>query len=146
MNTPISYPKTKRIDLVERIGLPSRRGNRYFFTKNDGLQNQAVLYVADNLNAEPRVLLDPNTLSEDGTVALSGVSVTEDGSLMAYATSSGGSDWTEWFVRDVTTGENRTDHWDAVRLKQRVNFNRVEPTTPIRKRDIDDPAGGLEVG
>jgi prolyl oligopeptidase len=93
----------------ERFSLPSHRGKRYFFTKNDGLQNQAVLYVTEGLDAEPQVLLDPNGLSEDGTVALSGVSVTDDGKLMAYSTSSGGSDWQEWFVRDIDAGKDLED-------------------------------------
>src|SRR5919107_862340 len=68
----------------ERYGTPSRQGSRYVYTKNNGLQNQSVLYVSDTLEGEPRVLLDPNTLSSDGTVALSGVAFTDDGSLMAY--------------------------------------------------------------
>ncbi len=90
-------------------GLPYERGGRYFFTRNSGLQNQSVLYTADALDADPRVLLDPNTLSADGTVALASYSVSKDGSKIAYATSSGGSDWREWRVRDVATGADRTD-------------------------------------
>jgi prolyl oligopeptidase len=93
----------------ERFGLPVKRGDRYFFTRNDGLQNQAVLYVADSLDGEPRVLLDPNKLSEDGTVALAGWTPSEDGKLLAYGLAGAGSDWREWKVRDVATGNDLPD-------------------------------------
>ena len=93
----------------ERYGVPFKQGGRYFFTKNDGLQNQAVLYVTETLEAAPRVLLDPNKLSADGTVALSGYSISEDGNFMAYGLSAAGSDWQEWQVRDVRTGADLAD-------------------------------------
>ncbi|MBB6053163.1 prolyl oligopeptidase [Armatimonas rosea] len=93
----------------ERFGLPSHHGSRYFYSRNDGLQNQAVQYVAESLDAEPRVLLDPNMLSTDGTVALAGMSVSEDGNLLAYSIARSGSDWQEWHVRDVTTGKDLAD-------------------------------------
>ncbi|GAB4299952.1 MAG: prolyl oligopeptidase family serine peptidase [Oscillatoriaceae cyanobacterium] len=93
----------------ERYGIPFKEGNRYFYFKNDGLQNQSVLYVLDSPDAEPRVLLDPNLLSEDGTVALTSTSISDDGNLMAYGISISGSDWQEWKVLDVTTGENHPD-------------------------------------
>jgi prolyl oligopeptidase len=85
---------------------------RAFFWKNDGLQNQAVLYVVDDADPSkgaPRVLLDPNTLSSDGTVALSGMSISDDGKLLAYGLSTGGSDWVEWHVRDIKTGADKSD-------------------------------------
>ncbi len=94
----------------ERYSAPSKYGGRYFFSKNDGLQNQAVLYVAEALDAAPRVLLDPNTLSPDGTVALSGAAISEDGNLLAYGLATAGSDWQEWKVRDVRTGQDLSDH------------------------------------
>ena len=94
----------------EKYGTPWKRGGRYFFFKNDGLQNQSVLYTMESLDAEPRVLLDPNLLSPDGTVALSGLSLTEDGRRMAYGLSASGSDWQEWRVRDVETAADRDDH------------------------------------
>jgi len=94
----------------ERYGVPFKEGAHYFFTKNDGLQNQSVLYTLTSLDAEPRVLLDPNKLSTDGTVALSGLVVSDDGKRLAYGTSSGGSDWQEWKVRDVETGADLNDH------------------------------------
>ncbi|MCL1471159.1 prolyl oligopeptidase family serine peptidase [Argonema antarcticum] len=93
----------------EKYSIPFKEGNRYFYFKNDGLQNQSVLYTLTSLDAEPRLLLDPNKLSEDGTVALSGIAICEDGNLMAYGLSSSGSDWQEWKVRDVETGEDRRD-------------------------------------
>ncbi|GIV02256.1 MAG: prolyl endopeptidase [Fimbriimonadales bacterium] len=94
----------------ERYGIPFKEGGRYFFTKNDGLQNQSVLYWAESLDAKPKVLLDPNKLSKDGTVALSGIAVSPDGKYLAYGTSSGGSDWQEWHVREVASGKDLKDH------------------------------------
>ncbi len=88
----------------ERFGIPAKEGGLYFFTRNSGLQNQAVLYVASSLDAEPRILLDPNTLSKDGTIALGSWSPSPDGKYLAYATQSGGSDWLEWKIRDVESG------------------------------------------
>ncbi|WNG39221.1 S9 family peptidase [Archangium violaceum] len=93
----------------EKYGLPSREGSRYFFSRNNGLQNQFVLFTADSLGAEPRVLLDPNTLSADGTVALAGTDITQDGNLLAYGVASAGSDWKEIRVRDVRTGKDLPD-------------------------------------
>jgi len=93
----------------EKFGVPHREGKRYFFSKNDGLQNQSVLYTVDSLNDPPRVLLDPNQLSSDGTIALAGYSITDDGNLMAYGLSASGSDWMEWKVRDVATGKDLPD-------------------------------------
>lgn len=89
---------------------PFKEGGRYFYYKNDGLQNQNVLYVTDTLEGAPRVLLDPNTLSKDGTVALSGLAISHDGKLMAYSLSSSGSDWQEWKVRDIASGKDLDDH------------------------------------
>ncbi|HKS36394.1 MAG TPA: prolyl oligopeptidase family serine peptidase, partial [Verrucomicrobiae bacterium] len=88
----------------------------YFFTRNDGLQNQSVLYTMASLDADPAVLLDPNKLSADGTVALKGYTITEDGNLMAYGLSSAGSDWEEWKVRDVRTGQELSDHLKWVKF------------------------------
>lgn len=100
----------------ERYGLPNKEGGKYFITRNDGLQNQSVLYVMDRLDGEARVLLDPNTLSSDGTVALSGTAVSPDGKYLAYGTSSGGSDWQEWRVRDIATGQDLPDKLSWVKF------------------------------
>ncbi|MEG4247090.1 prolyl oligopeptidase family serine peptidase [Microcoleus sp. Pol10D4] len=94
----------------EKYGIPFKEGSRYFYYKNDGLQNQSVLYTLTSLESEPKVLIDPNTLSEDGTVALGGVAISEDGKYMAYGLSTSGSDWQEWKVREVATGEDLSDH------------------------------------
>jgi prolyl oligopeptidase len=94
----------------EKYSIPFKEGTRYFYFKNDGLQNQSVLYTLTSLDAEPQVLLDPNKLSEDGTVALSGLSISEDGKLLAYGLSTSGSDWQEWKVRDVETSKDLEDH------------------------------------
>src|SRR3954468_6054265 len=93
----------------ERFTVPGQQGGRYFYQHNNGLQNQNVLLVAESLNAEPRLLLDPNTLSSDGTVALAGEAITDDGKLMAYGTAASGSDWEEWHVRDVDSGKDLPD-------------------------------------
>jgi len=93
----------------ERYGIPFKRGERYFFTRNDGLQNQATLYWLETLDGEPQLLLDPNRLSDDGTVALNGHAISQDGTLLAYALSSSGSDWMEWRVREIGTGRDRED-------------------------------------
>lgn len=93
----------------EKFGIPSKEGGRYFFTRNDGLQQQAVLYSVKALKDAPSVALDPNTLSKDGTVALTGTAVSRDGKYLAYGTAGAGSDWQEWRVRDLTTGKDLAD-------------------------------------
>ncbi len=100
----------------ERVGLPEEQGDRWFFTANSGLQNQSVLYTAESLDGEPQVLLDPNTFSQDGTVALAKWQPSEDGKLLAYATSGGGSDWLEIRVRDIATGKDLPDHLKWVKF------------------------------
>ncbi|HEY9772983.1 MAG TPA: prolyl oligopeptidase family serine peptidase [Planktothrix sp.] len=94
----------------ERCGVPSKFGKNLFYSKNDGLQNQNVLYVKDLARQNARVLLDPNTLSKDGTVALSTYNSTDDGTLIAYGLSASGSDWEDWYVKDVSTGKDLSDH------------------------------------
>ena len=109
---PEREPIRKRLTELwnyERYTVPIQHGGRYFFTRNDGLQNQNVLYRVDTPGGEPRLVLDPNTLSQDGTIAMTGWSVSEDGKRLAYGHSSGGSDWQEWRVRDVETGRDLPD-------------------------------------
>jgi len=109
---PLRAPLKARLTALydfERYGVPFKQGGRYFFSKNNGLQNQSVLHVAASLDATPRVLLDPNTLSADGTVALKGYAVSDDGAHIAYGLSSAGSDWEEWRIRDVATGQDTAD-------------------------------------
>ncbi len=93
----------------ERFGVPFKEGTLYFFTRNDGLQDQDVVLVAEALDAEPRVLIDPNTFSDDATVALAGMSVSPDGRYVAYATSDGGTDWNTWHVKEVASGRELPD-------------------------------------
>ena len=93
----------------ERYTVPSQHGGRYFFQHNTGLQQQNVLLVAESIHGEPRVLLDPNLLSSDGTVALAGAEISDDGKLMAYGLATSGSDWNEWHVRDIDTGKDLSD-------------------------------------
>ncbi|MBI3132146.1 MAG: S9 family peptidase [Acidobacteria bacterium] len=93
----------------EKFSAPFRRGKRYFYSHNTGLQNQFVLMVTEDPRAPGRVLLDPNALSGDGTIALNGMAMTEDGRFMAYALSVAGSDWLTWHVKDVETGLDLTD-------------------------------------
>ncbi len=100
----------------EKFGTPFKMGDRYFYFKNDGLQNQSILYTLPSLDAEPQLLLDPNGLSEDGTVALSNFAISEDARFMAYGLSSSGSDWQEWQVRSVETGEDLPDHLKWVKF------------------------------
>lgn len=101
--------RLSRVWNYERYGVPSRHGPWTVFSKNDGLQNQAVIYKTTSLTASPEVLLDPNTLSPEGTVALTGLSVSEDGRHLAYATSASGSDWMEWRVREVASANDLED-------------------------------------
>lgn len=116
----------------EKYGIPFKQGGeqndepkdnpkndstqRYFYFKNDGLQNQSVLYTLRALTDQPTVLLDPNTLSADGTVALSGLSVSQNGKLLAYGLSTSGSDWQTWKVRDVETGKDLPDQINWVKF------------------------------
>ncbi len=92
-----------------KVGVPLERAGRWFQMRNTGLQNQSVLYVSDSPDAEGVVVIDPNTLSEDGTVSLTSLAVSEDGLKVAYALSEDGSDWRTWRVRDVAGGRDDPD-------------------------------------
>ena len=106
----------------ERFTLPVKRGGRYFYTRNDGLQNQNAVFVLEQLDGEPRLLLDPNTFSSDGTIALANWVPSEDGKLLAYGLAHAGSDWQEWHVMEIDSGRQWSDH-----LKW-VKFSRVSWT------------------
>ncbi len=110
--------KNRLTELMDypKYGSPSKHNGKYYFFKNDGLQNQSVLFELDHLDAEPKVLLDPNKLSNDGTVALSGLSISNDGKYMAYSISKSGSDWTEIFVMDIAGRTMLSDHIEWVKF------------------------------
>lgn len=93
----------------EKMSAPYRKGDRYFFSRNNGMQNQSVLFMKEGLNAPEKQIIDPNTLSKDGTISLSGSSVSKDGKYMAYSISRGGSDWNEFYVLDIATGKQLSD-------------------------------------
>ena len=93
----------------ERFSVPFKEGGRYFYSRNDGLQNQSVLYTMQTLADVPRLLLDPNTLAADGTVALADLAVSPTGKYLAYSTAASGSDWNEIHVRDIDSGKDIED-------------------------------------
>jgi prolyl oligopeptidase len=108
LTTPLAARLTELWD-YEKFSAPSKRGGHYFFSKNDGLQNQSVLYVQEALDGEPRVLLDPNVLSDDGTTALSGGAISPNGKFLAYGLSVHGSDQQEFRIRKVNIGADFTE-------------------------------------
>ncbi|MCD4735510.1 MAG: prolyl oligopeptidase family serine peptidase [Bacteroidales bacterium] len=99
-----------------KYGVPFKEGKNYFFFKNDGLQNQSVLYIRETLDAEPKVFLDPNAFSEDGTIALSNLSFCKEGRYMAYSIAKSGSDWNEIFVMEVASQNKLDDHLEWVKF------------------------------
>jgi prolyl oligopeptidase len=112
-NIPFRQNINKRLHELwnyERYSTPWRKGNYYFYFKNDGMQNQSVLYVKEGLDAEPRILLDPNEMSEQGVISITMLGVSGNARYLAYGLSTGGSDWTEIYVMDLQTGQNLKDH------------------------------------
>ena len=123
----------------ERYTLPVKRGGRYFYTRNDGLQNQNAVYLLARLDGVPRLLLDPNSFSTDGTIALANWVPSDDGKLLAYGLAHAGSDWQEWHVLEVDSGRTLADHvkW--------VKFSRVSWTPDnagFYYSRYDEPAAG----
>jgi prolyl oligopeptidase len=108
--------RLKEVWNFPKYSTPFKKGKRYYFYKNDGVQNQSVLYFLDSLNSEPKILLDPNTFSEDGTVALTNFAVSKDGNFAAYGISKAGSDWKEFFVMDLVTGKKLNDHLKNIKF------------------------------
>jgi prolyl oligopeptidase len=109
---PQREPIRKRITELwnyEKFSTPSKRGGRYFYYKNDGLQNQEVLYVQPSLESPAEVLIDPNTWSKDGTVALSGTAVSDDGRYIAYGVAGAGSDWRTWKIMEIDSRQILSD-------------------------------------
>jgi prolyl oligopeptidase len=99
-----------------KLTVPFKKGDWIFFQKNDGMQNQSVIYVQKGISGEPRVLLDPNSLSADGTVAVSDLSVSHDGKYMAYTINKAGSDWAEFNVLDIASGKKLPDVLEWVKF------------------------------
>jgi prolyl oligopeptidase len=132
-----------------KYGIPSRSGASYIWSKNDGLQNQSVLYVQEGLEGIPRVLVDPNKLSADGTVRLMAGEASRDGRYFAYYLSSGGSDWMEGRVLEVATGESLEDHLQWLKVTGLAWFadgffySRYQP--PADGRDLSSRNDGHQV-
>ncbi|WP_202799992.1 prolyl oligopeptidase family serine peptidase [Schlesneria paludicola] len=102
----------------EKYGVPFKAGDNYFYFKNDGLQNQAALYKQTTLDAESTVLIDPNTWTKDGTVALGAISFSDDGRYVAYSVAESGSDWNTWRILEVATGRLLTDELKWVKFSE----------------------------
>ncbi len=100
----------------EKLSAPFKVGGKYFFSRNDGLQNQSVLFVQDALDAPPKLVMDPNTWSKDGTVALAGLAVSDDAKFIAYGTAAAGSDWNTWKVFDLAAGKDLADELKWVKF------------------------------
>jgi len=137
---PTREPIRQRLTTLwnyERYGQPHKKGGRYFYSRNDGLQNQSAVFVADKLDALPRLLFDPNTLATDGTIALKNWTVSDDGKLMAFGLAGAGSDWEEWGVLEVDTGRILPD-----KLKW-VKFSRVSWTHGPKQGDKEGAGTGF---
>lgn len=142
---PSREPMRKRLEQLwnyERFSLPEKEGSTYFYSHNNGLQNQSLLYVSESLGEERRLLLDPNTLSEDGTVALGGYQASDDGKLLAYSLADGGSDWRTWKVRNVETGKD-TD--DEIRWSKFSGIAWLPDQSGFFYARYDAPADGAEL-
>jgi prolyl oligopeptidase len=134
-----------------KFGVPFERGGRWFQTRNSGLQSQSVLYVSQEAGEEGRVLLDPNLLSTDGTAALTGLQVSRDGKLAAYAVSESGSDWMTWHVRDVESGQDLPDQveWSKFSLaawtRDSAGFYYSGLDRPVAGGEFREESRGLSV-
>ena len=121
----------------EKFGSPFKAGGRYYYMHNTGLQNQFVLFTMDSLDAEPRVLLDPNTWSEDGTVALQGMAFSDDGKHLAYGVQDGGSDWRKWQFMEIESGKHtrrRTEVGQVLRVSTGPRMARASFTVATTSR------------
>lgn len=116
---PYRKPLIERLSKLwdyEKYSSPFKEGDKYYYFKNDGLQNQSVLYTTDDPGKDGTVLLDPNTFSEEGTSSLAGLSISKDGKYMAYLISEGGSDWRKAKVMNLETGEILSDELDWIKF------------------------------
>lgn len=126
----------------ERYSAPSKVGSKYIYTRNDGLQNQSVLYIADSITDPGKVFFDPNKLAADGTAALNGSSFTDDGTLWAYGVARSGSDRTEWRVMNVATGEHLSD---ALRPNRQGGISWLKDNSGFFYSRFPDAADGAEL-
>lgn len=108
--------RLEQIYNYQKISMPTKRSGRYFWYKRDGMQNQSVMYYSDTLGGQEVELLDPNKLSDDGTAALSVVSVSKDGRYVGYGIARAGSDWNELYVKEIATGKTLDDHIEWVKF------------------------------
>ena len=115
-NRQAAKERIEKLWNYEKFGTPFKKGGKYYFYKNDGLQNQSVLYVQNELNSPPSVIIDPNNLSKEGTVALGGISFNKEGDKMAYQLAKAGSDWQTIYVKDLKTGETLKETLDWVKF------------------------------
>lgn len=127
----------------ERYRTPLKYGNRYFLQRNDGLQNQSVLYTMQSLEADPEVLLDPNCLSEDGTIALQDIAISHQAEYLAYGLSTAGSDWMEWRVRRIASKEDLGDRIQWVKFSG-VAWRKDSQGFFYSRYDEPDAADSLE--
>lgn len=142
--------RLKQLWTYERFGVPRREGGKYFYLRNDGTQDQSVLYVADSLEAAPRVLVDPNGNRDDATIALSQWEPSPDGQLLAYALSDGGTDWVTWHFRRVSDGTDLpvilkySKFWPVswARDSSGVYYDKY----PLKKNQAADDARGDDTG
>jgi prolyl oligopeptidase len=142
--------RLKQLWTYERFGVPRREGGRYFYLRNDGTQDQSVLYVADSLNAKARVLVDPNGKRDDATIALSQWEPSPNGEVLAYALSDGGTDWNTWHFRRVADGTDLpvilkySKFWNVswARDSSGVYYSRY----PLKANQAADDARGDDAG
>jgi len=125
-----------------KLTVPFKKGDWVFFQKNEGMQNQSVVYVQKGLSGEPRVLLDPNTLSADGTVAVGDLSVSHDGKYMAYSLNKAGSDWAEFNVIEIATGKTLPDKIEWVKFSgaswQGDGFYYSRYDAPVKGKELSN--------
>ncbi len=139
-NRQAAKERIEKLWNYEKFGAPFKKGDKFYFYKNDGLQNQSVLYVQNDLNAPPSVIIDPNNLSKDGTVALGSISFNKVGDKMAYQLAKAGSDWQTVYIKDLKTGEILKEELDWVKFSgmawQGDGFYYSKYATPEKGKEL----------
>ncbi len=125
-----------------KMTTPFKKGDWVFYEKNDGMQNQSVIYVQKGISGEPRVLIDPNTLSVDGTIAVGNMSVSHDWKYLAYSINKAGSDWAEFNILDIATGKNLPDKIEWVKFSgaswQGDGFYYSRYDVPVKRKELSN--------